>query len=239
MGHLNSHLLWHKYAKKYFTKGLKVLEIGPAGYPTYYETVLKAEELAIDYKVLDISANFISGAENNPNFILSEDPINYPFPDNTFDLVFSDQVLAHVEYFWLWYAELVRITKPEGFIITINSFSYPSCPSPIDAWRVHSDGMKVLNKFYGIKTIMSVTESLEIEKYGIKNKTGYYFPGASISNPYNYSPINLKINLLKRSWNNFVGRLPKLRSVLLNPVHVAFDTVTIAQIVSEATTDSE
>ncbi len=40
MAHLNGHLLWHKYAEPYFARGRKILEIGPAGYPTYYENVL-------------------------------------------------------------------------------------------------------------------------------------------------------------------------------------------------------
>lgn len=179
---------------------------------------------------MDLSHEFISGAENNPNFILSTDPLKYPIEDNSFDVVFSDQVLAHVNYFWLWYGELMRITKPGGHIITINSYSYPSCPSPIDAWRVHSDGMKSLNQFYGLETILSETESLELEEFNIPKKTGYYFQGASISRPFGgISNINLRINLIKNSWNKIVGKVPKLRSVLLNPVQVSFDTITIAR----------
>jgi SAM-dependent methyltransferase len=228
MGHLNSRLLWHKYAQP-------LLELGPAGYPTYYEKILKEENITTDYRVLDIGSDFISGAENNPRFILSQDPLRYPFEDHTFDIVFSDQVLAHVEYFWVWYKELIRITKPGGYIITINSYSYPSCPSPIDAWRVHSDGMKLLNKFYGIETVLSNTESIELEKYKIEHKTGHYFPGTSIADPYGPSPINLRINLMKRAWNKTVGKLPKIRSVLLNPVQVAFDTITIARNVATGT----
>ena len=230
MGSLNSHLIWHKYAEPYFSKGLKILEIGPAGYPTYYENELNKKGVNTNYLVLDVAKDFISGAENNPNFILSNDELHYPFDENSFDVVFSDQVLAHVEYFWLWYGELLRITKPGGYIITINSYSYPRCPSPIDAWRVHSDGMKSLNKSYGLETVLSVTESVELEKYNIPQKTGYYFPGASITNPFGgNSKKNLRINLIKRFWNRMAGKLPKIRSILLNPVHVAFDTITIAR----------
>ena len=230
MGHLNSHLIWHKHAELYFTADKEILEIGPAGYPTYYENELIKNKISSKYKVLDLSYEFISGAENNPYFILSTDPLKYPIEDNSFDVVFSDQVLAHVDYFWVWYGELMRITKPGGYIITINSYSYPRCPSPIDAWRVHSDGMKLLNQFYGLETISSVTESLELEKFNISQKTGYYYPGASISKPFGgFLNINLRINLIKNSWNQMIGRIPKLRSVLLNPVQVSFDTITIAR----------
>jgi SAM-dependent methyltransferase len=230
MGHLNSRLLWHKYAAEYFNKAGSILEIGPDGYPTYFEKELQKTRTGFEYHALDIRKDFISGADHNPRFILSADPLKYPVADNSFDIVFSDQVLAHVEYFWLWYGELVRIVRPGGYIITINAYSYPLCPSPIDAWRVHSDGLKALNKYYDLETVLSVTESAELEKYHIPLTIGYYFPGPSISSPYGgASKKNLRINMAKKYWNKIVGRVPKLRAFLLNPVHASFDTITIAR----------
>ncbi len=230
MGHLNSKLLWHKYAETYFQQAGLILEIGPEGYPTYFEKELKKKGIHQTYLVLDIASNFISGADSNPNFTLSSDPLQYPFEGDTFDIVFSDQVLAHVSYFWDWYKELVRITKPGGYIITINSYSYPSCPSPIDAWRVHSDGMKALNRYNSLETVLCVTESLELKHYNIPEKIGFYFPGASVSKPFGgTSNKNLQINKAKTLWNRFIGKIPLARALMLNPVHVAFDTITIAR----------
>ena len=230
MGHLNSRLIWHKYAETYFKEGKEILEIGPAGYPTYFEKELKQKEINTKYRVLDIGADFISGAENNPDFILSADPLHYPFEDDTFDIVFSDQVLECAGPFWIWYKELKRITKPGGHIITINSYSYPRCPSPVDSWRIYADGMIDLNNECGLQTIISSTESLEMELYKTAKLPGHYFPGASITNPYGgNSKKNLRINLIKRFWNRAVGKLPGIRSILLNPVQVAFDTITIAK----------
>ena len=230
MGHLNSHLLWHKYAEPFFAEGKKILEIGPAGYPTHYEKYLKQKGISNTYQVLDVGTDYISGAEANPDFILSADPMHYPIADNEFDVVFSDQVLECVSCFWVWYEELKRITKPGGHIITISAYSYPRCPSPIDNWRIYADGMIELNKQCGLETVLCFTESLEMEKYNIPKKTGYYFPGASITNPHGgTSDKNLKLNLLKNSWNKVVGNIPKIRSLLLNPVQVSFDTITIAQ----------
>ena len=230
MGSLNSHLIWHKYAEEHFATGKKILEIGPAGFPTYFEKHLRQKGINVDYHVLDLAKDFISGAEHNPKFILATDPLNYPFSDNSFDIIFSDQVLAHVEFFWQWYGELKRITKPGGLIVTINSYSYPSCPSPIDAWRVHSDGMKALNKFYGLETVESITSSEEMEYFGVSKQPGSYFAGASFENPYGPDDNkNRQINSFKNSWNKIVGRIPKLRPFLMNPVQVAFDTITIAR----------
>jgi|GEM_PF-384156 len=230
MGHLNSKLLWHKYAEIYFQQAGYILEIGPEGYPTYFEKELRKTSGHQTYRLLDIASDFISGAEINPNFTLAADPLKYPFDDDTFDIVFSDQVLAHVTYFWDWYRELARITKPGGYLITINSYSYPRCPSPIDAWRIHSDGMIALNQYNHLETVLSVTESLELEKYHIPDKTGFYFPGASFTKPFGgNSNKNLKINLAKTTWNRIIGKIPGIRAMLLNPVHAAFDTITVAR----------
>lgn len=230
MGHLNSNLIWHKYAESYFACAGSILEIGPQGYPTYYEKKVREVNPGVTYKALDIRNEFISGAEKNDQFIYATDPLHYPVDDHAFDIVFSDQVLAHVELFWHWYEELVRITKPGGLIITINSYSYPRCPSPIDAWRVHSDGMLILNRLNGLETLVCVTESVEMEKYGIKAMPGHYFPGAAIDKPFGgTSGKNLRINLAKRSWNNIIGKIPGVRSYLLNPVHASFDTLTVAR----------
>ncbi len=230
MGHLNSKLLWQKYAKEYFVAGKKVLEIGPAGHPSYFLQQLPQESFASNYFTLDVRTEFISGAEAAPNFILSTDGYHYPIEDNSFDIVFSDQVLAHVPYFWDWYKELQRITKPGGHVITICAHSYPPCPSPIDAWRVHSDGMKALNDYVGLRTILCTTESLEKVAYSIPDTMGYSVPGASITSSIEDSgKATLRSNKIKMRWNKLIGNIPKLRAVLLNPVQVSYDTLTIAK----------
>jgi hypothetical protein len=156
--------------------------------------------------------------------------MHYPVGDNTYDIVFSDQVLECVSCFWTWFEELKRITKPGGYIITICAYSYPRCPSPLDSWRIYAEGMTELNNQVGLKTVLSSTESLEMQKYRISNSPGHFFPGASITRPHGgTSDKNLRINLIKRNWNNVVKHIPGLRSVLLNPVQVAFDTISIAQ----------
>ncbi len=230
MGHLNSKLLWHKYATSYFNEASTILEIGPAGYPTIYEATTKVLNATCQYDVLDVRPNFIQGADKNPNFLLANNPLHYPIADETYDIVFSDQVLAHVEQFWLWYQELKRITKKGGYIITINSYSYPCCPSPIDAWRVHADGMKILNQVNDLETIVCITESAELNAFGIPHKTGFYYPGASVSDPFNSGTrTNLWINKIKNIGNKLLAPIPKVRGLLMNPVNVAFDTITVAR----------
>ena len=230
MAHLNAYLLWEKYAATYFSEANSILEIGPSAYPSFYEINTKRTNGYTIFKTIDLNLDYISNAPTNPNFIKANDPYHYPFPNHEFDIVFSDQVLAHVDRFWEWYIELARIVKPGGYVITINSYSYPLCPSPKDSWRVSSDGMKILNDYAGLKTIISITESLELEKFGIPKKSGFYYPGPSFVDPYNTGDIKLKtINRIKTSWNKFIFNIPILRALLMAPVNCAFDSITIAQ----------
>jgi len=229
MAHINSTLLWHKYAESYFKEGMKVLEISPVGYPSYYESHFLNKGISIDWNGLDVRVDYIGNAGENPKFTLSSEEYKYPFPSDHFDIVFADQVLSCVGYLWPWYQELVRITKPGGLIVIVTAYSYERCPSPIDSWRVSADGMLKLNEYFGLQTLQCVTESLELEHFGIKDEIGHYFPGTSFSNPRRDANKQNKINKIKRFWNNLVGYFPSLRMVLLNPVSCSFDTISIAQ----------
>jgi len=90
--------------------------------------------------------------------------------------------------------------------------------------------MVQLNNYYNLKTIVCKTESLEMEKYNIPKKVGHYYPGASVKNPFSSSSTkNLFLINSKKYWNSFIGKIPKIRSLLLNPINVAFDTITVAE----------
>ena len=65
-------------------------------------------------------------------------------PDNTYDVVFSMDVLEHVKYPWDASKESLRITKPGGLIIHRTLFSYRYHPCPIDYWRFTSQGLEFL-----------------------------------------------------------------------------------------------
>ncbi|MCX5714988.1 MAG: methyltransferase domain-containing protein, partial [Candidatus Omnitrophica bacterium] len=148
--HLNSMLLFEKYAKKLFKPNTVVLEIGPDKFPsTYYEIVgIKA----IDWQTLDIfsAPNLTYTAKNEYHF---------PVSDGTFDIVLSGQVLEHVRKPWVWIRELTRICKVGGHIITINPVSWPYHAAPVDCWRIYPEGMKALYEEGGIKVELCKMES--------------------------------------------------------------------------------
>jgi SAM-dependent methyltransferase len=62
------------------------------------------------------------------------------FADNTFDLVFCDNVLEHVERPGLFYSEIARVLKPGGYFIskTPNRFYYVAIIAALTPHAFHS-----------------------------------------------------------------------------------------------------
>ena len=74
--------------------------------------------------------------------VVSKYPYKYPFPDNSFDVVISGNVLEHVEDLHRIVKEIARITKDLVCIIVPNTRAYHA--KPIDCWRIFPDGMRFL-----------------------------------------------------------------------------------------------
>ena len=111
--HLNSELLFKKYALTYFRENLKVLEIGASGV-TKYQKIINNENII--WHTLDIGP--VDKHEINSNVIVSSKEYNYPIEDNTYDIILSGQVLEHVKKIWIWAKELNRIVKKDGHVIS-------------------------------------------------------------------------------------------------------------------------
>ena len=80
----------------------------------------------IDYVGVDISGSpqVLSRRRTDATFV-SYDGVNIPFPDNYFDLVYSNQVLEHVRHPDALSREITRILKPGAEIIASVSFLEP------------------------------------------------------------------------------------------------------------------
>jgi SAM-dependent methyltransferase len=64
-----------------------------------------------------------------------------PFPDETFDVVVSEQMLEHVRRPYAVAKELERVTKKGGCIYTATPYMFPLHPSPKDYSRWSIDGL--------------------------------------------------------------------------------------------------
>jgi SAM-dependent methyltransferase len=211
--HLNSELLFRKYAQHHFKNDIKVLEIGPSGVPSVYQRIVNND--SITWHTLDLY-------ESYPGITyVAKEEYAYPIEGETYDVIISGQVIEHVKKIWVWLAELKRILKKDGTLIIINPISWPYHAFPVDCWRIFPEGMKALCEDCGLHLLQSEFESLEAEHFS-KTKTPT-IPGQS----YTFMDQRKKIFLIK-FWNVLIHYLPIVRKLKV-PVEVAYDTITLAK----------
>jgi hypothetical protein len=218
--HLNSELLFDKYARKYFRNGQRVLEVGPNGYPSYYRRMINVPN--IEWHTLDIGSAHIEGGEQNPTHIVSSSEYDYPISDNMYDLIVSGQVMEHVKKIWTWMKELKRITKKSGFIIIIVPVSWSYHEMPIDCWRIYPDGMRALAEDCGLTVVECKMESLERTYIPPSTPT---FPGNETINTQR--KINRRTQAIFK-FNTVASKLPLMKKLRIS-VPVAYDTICICR----------
>jgi hypothetical protein len=69
--------------------------------------------------------------------MLLTNPYCLPCADGSFDLVVSTSCLEHDRFFWLTFAEMVRVSK--GYIYISVPMDGPVHRYPIDCWRFYPD----------------------------------------------------------------------------------------------------
>lgn len=157
--HLNSELLFTKYAKQYFQTGMQVLEIGPNRIPSAYCYAVMGERPLRNPAIKWDTLNLEDAPLRRLTYCV-KDGYAYPIPNDYYDIVLSGQVLEHIPKVWVWIKELARICKKGGHVITINPVSWKHHGVP-DCWRVYPDGMRALYEEARIEVLLSVWESLD------------------------------------------------------------------------------
>ncbi len=104
-----------------FTSGSRILEFG-AGTGAQ---ALRLESLGLDVTALDISTSGYSHARVFP--ILEYNGVDIPLPDSSIDVIYSSNVLEHVEDLEKIFSEFKRILRSDGHCIHV---------MPSVAWRI-------------------------------------------------------------------------------------------------------
>ncbi len=210
--HLNSQLLFERHALSFFRDGQRVLEIGPDTAPSTYERLVEPSGYSnLRWQTADLDY----GADST--ILVEHQMANeylLPFPDDTFDVIVSGQVLEHVRRVWAWFGEVARVCKPDGYVITICPVSWPYHEAPVDCWRIYPEGMRALCEEAGLEVVVSNFESLE----PIPSRRTY--PGPSFR--WNEPPTSL--SRLKDAARRAIGW----------PSPVSVDTFTVARKVLPA-----
>ncbi|MFZ5625470.1 MAG: class I SAM-dependent methyltransferase [Gemmatimonadota bacterium] len=169
--HSNSLWMFQKYAAPLFEPATRVLEIGPNGFPSEYESAMGTDHVA--WHTLDLY--------DSPFLTYRADSMyRYPIPDGSYDIVFSANVLEHVPRIWVWIREVTRVCRPGGLVITINPVSWPFHEYPVDCWRAYPDGMRALYAEAGLEVMLTTWESLEARhfpRHTPGRTPGWWLPG--------------------------------------------------------------
>jgi len=81
--------------------------------------------------------------------IVLDDPYRLPLEDASVDIVLSGQMLEHCEFFWLSFAEMMRVLKPGGLLFLIAPSAGPIHQYPVDCYRFYPDAYRALAKYAG------------------------------------------------------------------------------------------
>jgi SAM-dependent methyltransferase len=85
--------------------------------------------------------------------IVLDDPYRIPLDDASVDIVVSGQLLEHCEFFWLAFAEMMRVVKPSGFVFLIAPSAGPIHRYPVDCYRFYPDGFRALAKYANCEAV--------------------------------------------------------------------------------------
>lgn len=164
---LERHRLIALYLKEhtnFYTPGLKVLHVAPEHcFIKQFESLHKE--------------NYITGDLFSPLAKVKMDVHEIPFEDNTFDVVFCNHVLEHVEDDRKAVKEMKRVLKPGGFAILQSPVDYrvektyedPTITDPLEREKAfgQNDHVRLFGKDYGQRLAES---GLTIKEYKVANE---------------------------------------------------------------------
>ncbi len=114
---------------------VRVLDLGGSDVNGSYRDIFAHPRYA--YTAADIAAG--PGVH-----LVLQDPYRLPIEDGSVDIIISGQMLEHCEFFWLTFAEMVRVLAPGGFIFLIAPSAGPEHRYPVDCYRFYPDAYRAL-----------------------------------------------------------------------------------------------
>ena len=139
------------FAEKYIQAGenMRVLDVGSYNVNGCYRNIFRNKDC--QYEGLDME--YGPNVDIVPKSIYQWEEID----DNKYDAVVSGQALEHIEYFWITFAEIVRVAKEGGLICIIAPNGFKEHRYPVDCWRFFTDGMIALAKYYSLEILNAHT----------------------------------------------------------------------------------
>jgi SAM-dependent methyltransferase len=130
--------------------------------------------------------------------------LNLPHPDNSFELVISDQVFEHIQGLpSAAMKETLRVTKPGGWVLHTTCFRTPY-HGPGDYWRYTPEGLGELAKMCGAAEVISEgAGSLFDPMFNVMGWTRREVPTAK------WHPWNILVSMQRPSYTALVWVLAR------------------------------
>lgn len=173
---------------KYQISG-RTLDIGCGGKPFRPIFYNIKEYIGIDFNYFSKNKDFKGG---KPDLFFPENyskTFRLPFKNESFDNVFSFQVLEHHKNPLKFFKEIIRITKKKGLILITAPFLYAIHEQPNDYWRITPFGLEEILKKYNV-------EILELIKEGSIFSTISILLNENLNNYAAKSKINCFISMI-------------------------------------------
>jgi len=87
----------------------------------------------------------------------------FPFEDNSIDLIVCGQVLEHVKNPFKSVAEMKRVLKPDHYMILIAPSTGKRHDS-IDCWRFMDDSFKAIAEDVGLKVVVDYIDKTALDQ---------------------------------------------------------------------------
>jgi SAM-dependent methyltransferase len=147
---------------------------------------------------------------------------NFPFIDEEFDSVISNEVLEHIFNPDIFLSEINRVLKPQGILLITVPFVWDEHEQPYDYARYSSFGLKHLLKKHGFK-ILEYRKSMNDIRIIFQLINAYLYKKTVTSNQY----VNLITTMLLMSPFNILGEL--LSKILPKNDDLYLDSIIVAQ----------
>jgi len=146
---------------KYCIEPGKILDVGGEG--CAIENIVLPNHIYEQLNILNVKYN------------VKDDPYHWSMISNdTYDYTISTTTFEHIEYPWLTFLEMVRVTKPNGLIFVFVPGCGPIHRNPIDCWRIKPDGLRALAKLGEVDIVEILEDNTGVWCYcsGIFKKRG-------------------------------------------------------------------
>lgn len=131
--HLSAYICAHNFFDRYISDAKVVVEIG-------------SMDINGSLRDLNLKGCKWIGVDNDhgPGVNVVNKDLNIPFEDGFADVTLSSSTLEHDVFFWHTFTEMVRITKPGGYVYINAPSNGPVHRHPVDCWRFYPDAATAL-----------------------------------------------------------------------------------------------